>query len=353
MQDVRKTMIIGFIFGVIFSIIGHLANFNIDYVLLWVIPLLTASLSGLGSIVAVLVSNYLNAKGFLDHIKVSIIAFIAAAMINILIMLAVLSFIGIGTIVIRQELILGAFLGLGMGAVYGIYRYRVDTLKEKMEFLEALAEKNRKLQEATRSLAIIEERNRMGRELHDSVSQGLHGIVFALHSLRNELNNPPQRVSEIVNHIEATAGSTLDELRTMIEELKPSLIVEYGLEKALKITADLFSQRQKIPVECQFKLPETLSPELEMTIYRITQESLANIEKHAFAQLVNLKIFKDQGHLILTITDDGKGFDHSETLPGNGLNNMRRRAEEVGGTIDIISKSGIGTSIIVKFPEQG
>lgn len=348
MADIRKIIFMGFMFGIIFAVVAYIGNFNIDYSLIWLIPFIVAALCGLATLIALFISNSLVTKGYYNSTIISIISFITAALVNSLIVLIILSYFGMANL--HPQTLLVGILGLGMGAIYGIYRYRMGTINEKMKFLEELADKNRQLQEASRKLAITDERNRMGRELHDSVSQGLHGLVFAIHSLRNELQNPPQKVSDILAHMEDTANSNLDELRTLIEELKPSLLAEEGLEEALKVTVSLFSQRQKIPVDIEIHLPAMLPPGLEMTIYRITQETLANIEKHAFAQHVSFKISSEEDTLNLTIRDDGKGFNKKSFLPGNGLKNMHQRAEQQNGSLEIISKPGIGTSVIAKFP---
>ena len=351
MQDIQKIMTMGFVFGIFFAVIAYLGSFNIEYSLIWMIPFIVAALCGLGTIIAIFIRRSLIDKGYYNSTIISIISFIAAALVNSLILLIILAYFGIADF--HPQAIFIGIIGLAMGAIYGIYRYRMDTITEKMKFLEELAEKNRLFQEASRKLAITEERNRMSRELHDSVSQGLHGLVFTIHSLRNEFDSPPQRVSDILSHMEATANSTLDELRTMIEELKPSLLAEDGLEEALKATINLVSQRLRVPIDIKLQIPDDLPPELELIIYRITQEALANIEKHAYPQHVYFKISNDSNVFRLTIRDDGQGFNSKDTPSGNGVRNMRQRVEEVDGSLNIISKPGVGTSIIVELPLKG
>lgn len=350
-EVILKSMPVGFLFGIFFAIVTYLGNFSIDPRILLILPLFTTAMSGLGGAVALGVSKFLEARGTFTYTKVQIISFSVAAVVNILITYTAYS--SFNQSLFEPGGLLGIILGLGMGALYGVYRNKVDRMNEKMEFLEALADKNKQLQEASRRLAITEERNRMGRELHDSVSQGLHGLVFSIHSLRNECTNPSQRTIEILSHMEATAQSTLDELRTMIEELKPSILVERGLGEALQLTSSLFSQRSQIPMELDIQLPDLLSPEIEMTLYRITQESLANIEKHAYAQHVQLRIRCAEGQLLFSIRDDGKGFNTKEEFVGNGLKNIRQRVEEVGGALNIVSNPTLGTSVIISFPYKG
>lgn len=345
---VLKNGAVGFVFGIIIALIAYFGNFPIPNRYIWVIPIFLALLNLLGSLAATLAVQYLAAKHLMHEKHLNMIGFITAAAVNTLIAFAVI--LHFPDIFFHREFIFLYFAGMAMGAVYGIYRYRIDVINERVRFLEEISEKNRQLQEATRQLAITLERNRMGRELHDSISQGLHGLNFSIHSLRNQLPTPPAEVYDTLDHMEATARSTLDELRTMIEELKPSLLTEKGLAEALKTTTALFSQRQNIPVQLQLQIPETITPEMEMAVYRITQEALANIEKHASAQKVTLDISFDRDHVLLNIKDNGKGFNPRSRSPGHGLRNMRLRAEEVEGSLTIVSRPNLGTSIVASLP---
>lgn len=350
MEDVKKVSLIGFVFGVFFTIAAFFGEFYINEKMLWGMPFFISLLCVIGTVVANFTNNRLVARGYTSEKGNLAVSFLTAAFVNGAIVILVLAVFGVTGI--QREAVIGSFIGLVMGAIYGIYRFQVDTLNEKMEFLEALSEKNKQLQEASRRLAIIEERNRMGRELHDTVSQGLHGLIFSIHSLRHELANPSEREMAIMSHMEATAKSTLDELRAMIEELKPSLLGEAGLKDAIKTTVHLFSQRTNIPAEVDLDLPEFVPPDMEMAIYRVTQEALANIEKHADADHIYYSILLQEGQLIVTIRDDGKGFVKNKQGSGNGLENIRQRVEDADGILHIISKPGRGTTILIKFPQK-
>lgn len=351
MGEIKKVIVFGFVFGIIFSIIIYSSNVHLPQTILLIIPFLVAILCAFGALVATYISNFLTKRQFGTTLLNQVIGFFCAAFINAGVVY--LSFVYFGGASISKDIILGSAIGIVIGALYGIYRYRMDRINERVKFLEELSEKNKLLQETTRKLAITEERNRMGRELHDSISQGLHGLVFSLHSLRNEVKGENNRVTEIISYMETTAKSTLEELRTMIQELKPSLLAEEGLEKAITVTATLFSQRKSIPVDVHIKLSNALLPRVEMAIYRITQEALANIEKHAQPTYVQLKLISGVDGILLTINDDGQGFVKKQSLTGNGLGNMRQRAEEENGVFDLLTKPGIGTTIIVKFPPKG
>jgi signal transduction histidine kinase len=348
-RDLIQSIKVGFGFGTLFSLTSHFAGFPIESSVLWVIPFITGVLSALGSLVAGAVAGYLQQKWFLKEGKASALGFIAAAGVNAFSVILLLGLLGSAPL--HRNVIMALVLGLSFGGIYALYAYRINRMEERMAFLETLAEKNKRIQEATRTIAIIQERNRMSRELHDSISQGLHGIYFSLHSLRKELSDPSTQVSRILNHLEETLQATQDELRAVIDELKPSLLTEKGLEQSLKYLGDLLAHRQQIPVKIATDLQGELSAETELALYRIAQEAFANIEQHAEAQEVDLVLKQEEtGGLILTISDHGKGFDLSQVSGGNGLNNMKRRAEENGGQIMIDSLPGRGTAITVTFP---
>lgn len=349
-RELRQVVPAGFAFGLLFSFVAFFGGFPVPQVMLWAIPFAAALLCGLGAVIGRMVTAALTGRG-VDPRLMHALAFLVAAVVNAGIVLVALHLSGFAFF--SREAVIGIVLGLGAGSVYGIYVFVMDRMKERLAFLEALADNNRRLQEASRKLTISEERNRLGRELHDSVSQGLHALVFTIHSLRNELVEPSERAQAILSHMEATANSTLDELRSMIEELRPSLLAEHGLEEALRITGELFSQRNQIPLELDFQGTTNLSPELEMTIYRLVQEALANVERHASARHVALKLMSAKERLILTVRDDGVGFDSQTDSGGNGLRNMRQRTDDAGGVYSIVSRPGLGTTITAEFPQKG
>ena len=127
----------------------------------------------------------------------------------------------------NQFTLLGAAAGITFGAIFALFNYRAETIRQRIQLLELenrhladLASREELLREAARNLAVAEERNRMARELHDSISQGVHGIVYSLRSLRAVLADNP-RGREILGHLEETAADTLKELRRLVMELTP------------------------------------------------------------------------------------------------------------------------------------
>ena len=253
--------------------------------------------------------------------------------------------------------------GLAFGAVFALIVYRTERTRERLILLELenrhlaeLAAREDLLREAARNLAVAEERNRMARELHDSISQGMHGIVFALRSLRTSLAGN-SRGLETLDALEETAAATLRELRRLIVELEPSPLNEHGLVEALRLHGDLFARRQQIELQLNLGYNGGLQPEQEAALYRIAQEALANIAQHARAGRVELALTTGSAAgagnkaVTLTIRDNGCGFDQAAITPGFGKN-MAARARQGGGTLTISSHPGAGTAITVTLPIQ-
>jgi signal transduction histidine kinase len=249
----------------------------------------------------------------------------------------------------------GMFLGLVFGVLVAAISYRLDRVQQRVRLLEMenryltdMAEKDQLLQEAARNLAVAEERNSMARELHDSISQGIHGIVFSLHSLRRQLGQGCE-AEEILGHLEQTTQATLQEMRRLITELSPSPLENNSLEEALELHCELFSLRQQIPVELSLQYGGQLAPEQEAAIYRIVQEALANIQQHAGARHVEIALSDETERTVLRIQDDGCGFQPETAARGYGLTNMATRARQNYGEFQIRSQHGQGTVVDVVF----
>jgi glucose-6-phosphate-specific signal transduction histidine kinase len=251
-------------------------------------------------------------------------------------------------------------LGCFFGGIAGVIEYfytklggKVKTLSHQNRLLVELAEKERELAEKTKTMAVMEERNRMARDLHDSISQGIHGIIYSCHPLKKYLTatSVPVEARNIIEHIEKTAGLTLNELRAMILELRPTLIESQGLVEALRVSTELFSWRQEAEIVLDLDYVAGLPPEPEIAVYRIVQEALANTRKHAAASRIYLALREKEDYVELTVTDNGTGFDPENVKLGNGLLNMKTRAQDNGGVFRLQTAPGKGTTITVTFPK--
>lgn len=214
-----------------------------------------------------------------------------------------------------------------------------------------LKEETDRLNERAQEMAALEERNRLARELHDSVSQSLYGIALGTRTAKALLQSEPGKVAEPLDYVLSLAEAGLKEMRALIFELRPELLANEGLTVAL--TSQLFSleTRHNIQVEAELCDEPDASLEVKETIYRIAREALHNIIKHAKASYIHFRLVCESEGILLSIADDGAGFDPSVPFPGHlGLQSMRERAARMAGTFTIESAPGQGTQVTLHVP---
>ena len=196
-----------------------------------------------------------------------------------------------------------------------------------------------------------EERRRLARELHDSVSQALYGISLGAHAARTALERDPEHVAEPLDYILSLSDAALAEMRALIFELRPESLETEGLVSALTKQATALQARHAINVVTAFCDEPDLPLQVKEDIYRIAQEAMHNIVKHAHASQMNLRLVQTAGEVMLEIHDDGAGFDTTASFPGHlGLQSMRERITNLGGTFAIESTPVAGTRICVSVP---
>jgi signal transduction histidine kinase len=212
-----------------------------------------------------------------------------------------------------------------------------------------LAEANEKLRELTGSLMHMQdmERRRFARELHDSVGQLLSVINMNLSSFDHE-NLTPQAV-HLLSDSRELVDQIIREIRTISHLLHPPLLDEAGLGAALRIYVAGFGERSGIAADLQVEedMPR-LSPDLEISIFRIVQECLTNILKHAEANAVTIRVGRSAGMVSVTVSDDGRGMSDGHNF-GVGLRGMQERVRELRGTLQVDS-SARGTTITANMP---
>jgi signal transduction histidine kinase len=215
----------------------------------------------------------------------------------------------------------------------------------------AIAIENARLYEHGQSLAALEERQRLARELHDSVSQALYGIALGARAARTQLGRDTAKVAEPLEYVLSLAEAGLAEMRALIFELRPDSLETEGLVAAIIKQASAVKVRYGIEVD----FPEPDEPETSLDVkeaaYRVTQEALNNVVKHSKATRVSIALGTSNGTLALSVTDDGTGFDPSADYAGHlGLKSMRERAERAGGKLTINSAPGKGSTISLELP---
>jgi two-component system, NarL family, sensor histidine kinase DevS len=193
--------------------------------------------------------------------------------------------------------------------------------------------------------AAEQERRRWARELHDETLQGLAGFQVLLSSALRR--GDPQQLEGAVRAAVEQIGTEIEKLRMLITELRPAALDELGLQPALESLAGRVAAVEGIEVETQVFLEQDrrLGAELETAVYRLVQEALTNVVKHAGAERVTIDISSRDGGVELTVRDDGMGFDPAAPREGFGLTGMRERVGLLNGTLEIDSRPGEGTTV--------
>ena len=215
----------------------------------------------------------------------------------------------------------------------------------------AVALENSLLYREARKVAVLEERARLARELHDSVSQALYAISLAVHAAGEMLGRHPDRLPEMLADMSSLVHGALADMRSLIFELHPESVEKEGLAVVFAKLAEAARARYNIDLFIDLCPEDGLSLDTKEALYRICREALWNTLKHAQAKVVVIRLFHDQGHVVMELSDDGAGFDTRESFPGHfGLNSMRDRAASLGGTLEIESVPGQGTNVRARIP---
>ncbi len=223
---------------------------------------------------------------------------------------------------------------------------------------QALALANQKLvshAEMVEQLTLSRERLRLSRELHDTLAHTLSAMAVQLDALTTIWQSSPQKAEQMIDQMLQTTRSGLDETRRALSALRASALEEMGLALALRTLAEDFAARNGLQLD--FSCPDalrSLAPDVEQSLYRITQEALENIAKHAKATRVRLSIEQNGGVLNLSISDNGRGFDALEKSDDDkfGMMGMRERAELLGAVLSVESQPGRGSTLNVRVGEM-
>lgn len=258
----------------------------------------------------------------------------------------------------RSELVVPLVVGDKLIGVLDIHSREVNRFSEAdariMTTLAdqiAVAVQNARLYAQAQELAVLEERNRLARELHDSVSQALYGIALGTRTARTLLDRDPKLVADPLDYVLSLAEAGLTEMRALIFELRPEALRNEGLIVALSKQVASLQARHGIQVETELCVEPEVAIEIKEALYHIAREAMHNTVKHARATRVMLTLQHESGKLLLDLRDDGIGFDTGGSFPGHlGLHSMRERAMRLRGTYTIESTPGFGTHVTVMIP---
>ncbi|MBN2118723.1 MAG: sensor histidine kinase [Anaerolineales bacterium] len=221
-----------------------------------------------------------------------------------------------------------------------------DEIGELTRNLNNMAEQLQTLLHTRDELARVEERNRLARDLHDTVKQQTYAARMQLSAARNLLSSD---VTTAAGHIDTALQlnrETQQELKLIIDELRPAALQGKGLAQALKEYADRWQEHTGIKVETVVSGERSLPLNVEQALYRVLQEALSNIARHAEADTVRLSLSMSLNGVTLVITDNGRGFDVNAVSSNSyGLTSMKARLSEVGGTLKVESTLSAGTTL--------
>jgi len=260
------------------------------------------------------------------------------------------------------------------GKVIGVLDTQSDKVNDfdetDLAVLQSLAHQagsaieNARLYEQAQQAAVLEERARLARDLHDAVTQTLFSASLLAEALPASWESDHQEGEKLLDEIKNLNRGALAEMRTLLIELRPSALIEANFGDLLQQLAEAASGREGLPVEVEVECACTLPPDVHIALYRITQEALNNVVKHARAGQVNVsvscshcsadKFGEDRPREItLLISDDGQGFNLNQNQHDKlGLGIMRERAVDIGAQIEIDSEPGAGTRITVQWQDS-
>ena len=201
-------------------------------------------------------------------------------------------------------------------------------------------------------LSITRERNRLARELHDTLAHSLSAVSVQLEALRYLWQTDAKAAQHLLDQADETARTGLTEVRRSLQDLRAAPLEEFGLALALRDAAEAAAKRAGLRLDLEVNNAMNLPPEMEQSVYRIAQEALENIVRHAQASYLTVKLQHDNDEIQLYIADDGRGFAPAQMnglLNRFGLRGMRERATMLGGDLQISSTPQHGTEICLKL----
>ena len=247
-------------------------------------------------------------------------------------------------------------LSRGTDGLFAVFFYLVAfvvcvTLGHTLQQAELTSERNQRLvdelretQQKLQDLAVVEERNRLARDLHDSVKQQVFAISMQLSAARTALSQNDPAFSSVAE-AERLAQQAGTELTALINALRPAALESKSFTTAIREQVEEFSRRNKIEAETRIDPAVALDSPTEQALFRVIQEALANVARHSGASRVVVSLQPEEGRVVLTVADNGIGFDRDHSRKGIGLDSMKERLEAVDGVLEVTSENSKGTRL--------
>lgn len=223
-----------------------------------------------------------------------------------------------------------------------------ERLEEQVAALQRLVETNEELHQQAAALAKLEERSRLARDLHDSVSQQLFALGMTAGAASKLMQTAPERAKPLVMQTEEMAAKAQAEMRALLLHLRPVELEGRSLIEAAERFLQDVCPRHGLQYEFEVVMQDRLGEGIESHLFRIIQEAVSNVIRHASASHLRVKLQQEGKKAVLSISDDGQGFDPQQVRDGSyGAHSIRERAEEIGGRLDVRSGLGQGTEVRV------
>lgn len=239
--------------------------------------------------------------------------------------------------------------------VYQEFNNMINAVEKKMQLLQKLGEQEVIEKEQASEQAVLEERRRMARDLHDTVSQQLFAIHMAASALPKVLESNEEQAKKVLDQLILMSNTAQKQMRALIAQLRPMELVGKTLAEALDQWFPDYCRQNGLKGMKDMDLQGDLSEAKEHQLFLIVQEAMANIVKHAGAKMVSLALREGPRQVVLSVSDDGQGFSSNmhQKQGSYGLTTMKERAEKLGGHVEVISNPGAGTTIRVHIPKFG
>lgn len=240
--------------------------------------------------------------------------------------------------------------GDAFGPIYRDFNEMAEYIEQRVQLLQKLGKENVMLQAQSNEVAVIEERKRLARDLHDTVSQQL----FAIHMTASSL---PQVKDEALAHqleqqLIEMSHHAQKQMRGLIAQLRPIELEDQSLREALERWFPDYCRQNGLQGTLDIRVQDSIAEAIEHQLFLLIQEGMANTVKHASADQVMLVLYGREHSYVLQITDNGVGFDPQRTKTGSyGLTTMKERAQKLGGDLEIMSREGSGTRLDIRIPK--
>lgn len=252
--------------------------------------------------------------------------------------------------IVSHDQVLG-LMGISSDTPYALHDRHAQLVMALARQIGTSIDNDRLQQQQLKSVA-LGERNRLARELHDSVSQALFGIVLGARTLKQHLGVSKREYTEAIEYLLKLSEVSLAEMRALVFELRPESLEKFGLIEAFRKQATELCNRHSLKLQIDADEQDPALPlAVKEAIYRVGMEALQNAIKHAKAQTVSIRLKAGLSNVLIEVKDDGAGFELQMNYDGRlGLHTMREQATEYGGTVNVQSAAGRGTIIQASFP---